>query len=108
MFVVWGALVLVGCTVKGMIWLIPLGIGPFVITGAYGAMGTAHPAPLTHPVERAGHRRGHRVRHRACRQSPHSAFRKRRETHRCRPLSPDHSASSRRRDRRASVSLTES
>jgi hypothetical protein len=82
MLVVWGALVVAGFTIKGLIWLVPLGIVPFFIAGAFSAMETAHPAPLTTPVERAVPRRGHHVRRGACRESFHPAFRKRHGTHR--------------------------
>ncbi len=42
MLIVWGALVVAGLTIRGLIWLALLGVVPVLITGVFGAMGPVH------------------------------------------------------------------
>jgi hypothetical protein len=52
MLVIWGALVIVGLTVKGLIWLALIGVVLFSITGTFAAIEPAHPAPPASHAQR--------------------------------------------------------
>jgi hypothetical protein len=66
MLIVWGARVVAGLTITGLLWLALLGIVPVLITGVFGAMGPVHSASFPHPFE---HPVPRRVRREAGRES---------------------------------------
>jgi hypothetical protein len=52
MLIVWGALIVAGLTIRGLIWLALLGIVLVLITGVFGVMGPVHSASFPDPFER--------------------------------------------------------